>query len=351
MSLPKLSDLSLESNRLNGTLPNTFANNYLWNLNLNDNRFEGPVPESLSHCMELGVLNLGNNQLEDTFPHWLQTLPFLNVLILRDNKLHGPISIFKTKHGFPSLNVFDISSNNFSGPIPEHYIQSFKSMKNVVQHDAVGISQRYIEIPLIITEPFYTLMTVTTKGISMPFKKIPINFESIDLSGNKFEGEIPKVIGELQALTGLNLSHNRLRGPIPQSMGNLIMLESLDLSSNMLTGRIPTELVNMKFLAVLNLSYNHLEGEIPIGKQFDSFSNDSYKENLGLCGDPLSVKCNQKHDQHHPYSQSLQREERFAFGWKAVAIGYVCGTVFGVGIGSFMFFMGKPKSLVRMFGG
>jgi len=220
-------------------------------------------------------------------------------------------------------------------------------MKNV-QHLVIGISpQLYVDLSIS-----FGITIVTTKGISMPFKKIPINFVSIDLSGNKFEGEIPKVIGELQALTALNLSHNRLGGPIPQSMGNLTMLESLDLSSNMLTGRIPTELVDMKFLEVLNLSYNHLVGEIPRGKQFDSFSSDSYKGNLGLCGDPLSKKCNQYHDQHHPHSQSLLwREERFGFGWKAVAIGYGCGTVFGVGIGSFMFFMEKPKSLVRLFGG
>ncbi|XP_027939315.1 receptor-like protein 6 [Vigna unguiculata] len=342
VSLPFLWVLSLESNRLNGTLPNTFSNNNLNILNLNDNRFEGPLPESLSNCMRLSVLNLGNNQLEDTFPHWLQTPPILRILILRANKFHGPIAIFnKTKYVFPILNVFDISSNNFSGPIPEDYIQSFEFMRNVIKYDFFG-SQIYIRcLP----------MTVTTKGISMPLKKIPINFVIMDLSVNKFEGEIPKVIGELQALRGLNLSHSRLMGPIPQSLGNLTMLESLDLSSNMLTGRIPTELVNMKFLEVLNLSYNHLEGEIPKGKQFDSFSNDSYKENLGLCGDPLSMKCNQNHDGHPRPSQSLWREEKFGFGWKAVAIGYGCGTVFGVGIGSFMFFMGKPKSLVRMFGG
>ena len=219
-------------------------------------------------------------------------------------------------------------------------------MKNV-QHLVIGISpQLYVDLSIS-----FGITIVTTKGISMPFKKIPINFVSIDLSGNKFEGEIPKVIGELQALTALNLSHNRLGGPIPQSMGNLTMLESLDLSSNMLTGRIPTELVDMKFLEVLNLSYNHLEGEIPKGKQFDTFSNDSYKGNLGLCGDPLLMKCSQKHDEHPPLSQSLWREEKFGFGWEPVAIGYGCGTVFGVGIGSFMFFMGKPKSLVRMFGG
>ncbi|WVY90343.1 hypothetical protein V8G54_035857 [Vigna mungo] len=328
-----LSVLSLERNRLNGTLPNTFSNNNLKTLHLNDNQFEGPLPESLSNCMQLGVLNLGNNQLEDTFPHWLQTLPHLKVLVLRDNKLHGPISKFKTKYGFPSLNIFDISTNNFSGPIPEDYIQSFESMKNVVQDEVVGNPQQYMQWEYSIGI-IYSPTTVTTKGTSVSFKKVPTNFVSIDLSGNKFEGEIPKVIGELQALTGLNLSHNRLSGHIPQSMGNLTILESLDLSSNMLTGSIPIEFLNMKFLEVLNLSYNHLVGEIPMGKQFGSFSNDSYKGNLGLCGDPLSIKCSQKHDEHPPPSQSLWREEKFGFDWKPVAIGYGCGTVFGVGIGS-----------------
>jgi len=179
------------------------------------------------------------------------------------------------------LNIFDISSNNFSGPIPEDFIQSFESMKNIVQDVVVGSPQQYMQWTSI-SEIYYSPTTVTTKGTSVPFKKIPTNFVIIDLSGNKFEGEIPNVIGELQALIGLNLSHNRLSGPIPQSMGNLIKLESLDLSSNMITGRIPTELVSMNFLEVLNLSYNNLLGEIPEGKQFGSFMYDSYEGKLGL---------------------------------------------------------------------
>ena len=108
---------------------------------------------------------------------------------------------------------------------------------------------------------FDSTVTVTMKGMSMLLTKIPTDFVSIDLSGNKFEGEIPNVIGELHALKGLNLSHNRLSGLIPQSMGNLTNLESLDLSSNMLNGRIPTELTNLNFLSVLNLSHNYLVGE------------------------------------------------------------------------------------------
>ena len=62
-------------------------------------------------------------------------------------------------------------------------------------------------------------------------------------------------------------------------------------------------------------------GEIPQGKQFDSFLNDSYEGNLGLCGVPLSVKCREEHDQHS--SQTLWREEKFGFGWEAVAMDMV----------------------------
>ena len=104
-------------------------------------------------------------------------------------------------------------------------------MKNIVQDEVVGNPQQYMQWTSIMAIS-YSPMTVTTKGTLVSFRKIPANFVIIDLSGNKFEGEIPNAIGELQALNGLNLSHNRLSGPIPQSMGNLIKLESLDLSSN-----------------------------------------------------------------------------------------------------------------------
>lgn len=194
----------------------------------------------------------------------------------------------------------------------------------------------------------FSTTTVTTKGIDITYTKIPTIFVSIDLSGNKFEGDIPNVIGELHALIGLNLSHNRLIGPIPQSFGNLINIESMDLSSNMLTGRIPIELTNLNYLAVLNVSQNHLEGEIPKGEQFDTFSNDSYVGNYGLCGLPLSKTCNKISP---PSTSSDEHEQKFGFGWQPVAIGYGCGMVFGVGLGCFVLLIGKPRWLVSMVGG
>jgi hypothetical protein len=301
----------------------------------------------------LNVLNLGSNKLEDNFPDWLQTLQDLKVLVLRDNRFHGPIDSLKIKHLFPNLIIFDISGNNFSGFLPKAYFKNYEAMKNITQ---VGQRSSFMYTDLPCTNYQIEIgctasVTVTTKGIELKLVRIPKFFVSIDLSRNKFEGEIPNAIGELHALKGLNLSHNRLIGHIPQSIGNLNYLESMDLSSNMLTGVIPAELTNLGFLEVLNLSNNHLVGEIPQGRQFDTFTNDSYERNLGLCGFPLSKKCGP--EQHHspPSANNFSNEEKFGFGWKPVAIGYGCGFVIGIGLRYFVFLIGKPRWLVMIFGG
>ncbi|KAL4298622.1 hypothetical protein S245_058009 [Arachis hypogaea] len=337
-------DLDLQMNKLHGTLPDTFPN--LNTLNLNGNNFEGLLPKSLSKCSGLVDLDLGNNQFEDTFPNWLQNLSYLEILDLRGNKLYGQIANLKSEKIFASLIIFDISCNNFSGSLPKAYIQNFRAMKIV--HD-VQSPFSYIDTDWIDTNEAYEgSMVATIKRVSLPFTKIPNGFAIMDLSENKFEGEIPDVIGELHRLKSLNLSYNNLIGPIPPSLGNLTNLESLDLSSNMLDGNIPAELVNLNSLEVLNLSNNHLEGSIPQGKQFDTFSNDSYEGNMGLCGFPLSIQCNNVPLQQSPSSEA---EDKFGFGWKPVAIGYACGMVLGIGLGYCVFSIGKPQWIVIIFGG
>jgi hypothetical protein len=340
-------------NRFYGSLPINFSKSCkLETLNLNGNQLEGYFPKSLSNCKNLRDLNLHENKLVDKFPNWLQTLQYLKVLVLRDNKLHGPIVNLKIKHPFPSLIVFDILGNSFSDPVPKAYLKSFEAMKKVSQVMNDG-SLSYMESILgyhvdntIGNASYYDSVTVTTKGIKMTLVKIPTMFVSIDLSRNNFEGEIPDVIGKLDALKGLNLSHNRLTGHIPQSIGKLTNLESLDLSSNMLTGMIPAESTNLISLEVINFSNNHLVGEIPQGQQFNTFSNDSYEGNLGLCGFPLSKKCGPE-EPSPPSANNFWSEEKFGFGWKSVAIGYGCGFVIGIGLGYFVFLIGKPRWIVN----
>lgn len=134
-------------------------------------------------------------------------------------------------------------------------------------------------------------MTVTVKGIQIELVKILTIFNTIDISNNMLEGNVPDMFGKLRWLRLLNLSHNAFTNSIPPSLGNLKQLEALDLSANKLGGTIPTELTSLNFLSFLNLSYNQLTGRIPAASQFSTFEERSFKGNKGLCGNPLNISC------------------------------------------------------------
>ncbi|XP_028114448.1 receptor-like protein 6 [Camellia sinensis] len=345
--------LDLSHNHLSGAIPQClgyFSNflsvfgkdNGLQSLKLNGNQFEGPVPQSLANCRQLQVLDLGNNKINDTFPYWLGTLPNLQVLILRSNNFHGPIDTSKPKLSFLELRIVDLSHNKFTGHLPGRYFNFFKNMRNKTMP-----SEKY----LTVRSYYKYSVTVTMKGSDIYLTRILTVFTVIDLSSNKFSGDIPNVIGRLNSLIVLNLSHNSLTGPIPSSLGDLTELESLDLSSNQLIGKIPNHLLSLTFLEVFNLSWNHLDGPIPRGKQFDTFGNDSYVGNSGLCGFPLSKECKDNQSQVLP-GVLLQQEDDSnfigGFTWEAVVMGYGCGLAFGLVIGFLMFLTGKPKLFVRI---
>ncbi|GLT35780.1 hypothetical protein SLA2020_102050, partial [Shorea laevis] len=166
-------------------------------------------------------------------------------------------------------------------------------------------------------------------------------------SSNQFHGPIPEELGELISLLLLNLSHNSLNGQIPSSLGKLAELESLDLSSNKLEGRIPEQLTNLTFLSVLNLSHNELVDHIPEGKQFSTFSNDSYIGNSGLCGLPLTKKCHEEEPGAPPSQFDEEDDSTTLFEWKFALAGYGCGIVLGLSLGYIAFITGKPWWLVK----
>lgn len=326
-------------NNLYGSIPRTFSKgNAFETIKLNGNQLEGPLPQSLANCSYLEVLDLGDNNVEDTFPDWLETLPELQVISLRSNNLHGAITCSSTKHTFPKLRIFDVSNNNFSGPLPASCIKNFQGMMKV--------NDKKIDLQYMRNGYYNDSVVVIVKGFFMELTRILTTFTTIDLSNNMFEGEIPQVIGELNSLKGLNLSNNGITGSIPQSLSHLRNLEWLDLSCNQLTGEIPVALTNLNFLSVLNLSQNHLEGIIPKGQQFNTFGNDAYEGNTMLCGFPLSKSC--KNEEDLPPHATFEDEEESGFSWKAVAIGYACGAIFGLLLGyNVFFFTGKPEWLAR----
>ncbi|KAM3289126.1 hypothetical protein P3S67_017413 [Capsicum chacoense] len=154
-----------------------------------------------------------------------------------------------------------------------------------------------IEAPRYYEARYYQdSVTVATKRLERKIVRMLYLYTVIDLSSNKFGGQIPSIMENLIALHILNLSHNGLRGHIPPSFGDLSSVESLNLSGNQITGEIPQPLASLTSLEVFNLSHNHLEGCIPQGPQSHTFYNNSYEGNDGLCGFPVSKGCGNDHE-------------------------------------------------------
>jgi hypothetical protein len=336
-------------NNLQGTISLAFSEgNSLGYLSLNDNELEGEIPSSIINCTMLEVLDLGNNKIKDTFPHFLERLPKLQVLVLKSNKLQGFVKDPTTYNSFSKLHIFDISSNNLSGPLPTGFLNSLEAMMASDQNRIYMTSNNYYGFADI----YAYSVEMTWKGSEFEFAKVQGILRVLDLSSNSFTGEIPKLIGKLKGLQQLNLSHNYLTGHIQSSLRILNNLESLDLSSNLLTGRIPIQLVDLTFLQVLDLSHNRLEGPIPKGKQFNTFDHRSFEGNSGLCGFPMPEECSNGEAPPLPPSNFIAGDDSTlledGFGWKAVAIGYGCGFMFGVIMGYVVFKTRRPAWFLKM---
>ena len=128
-----------------------------------------------------------------------------------------------------------------------------------------------------------------------------------------------------------------LTGHIPISFGNMSTLESLDLSQNKLSGQIPMQLTQLTFLASFNVSYNQLTGLIPQSTQFNTFDSSSFGVNLGLCGNPLSKKCENPEPPPLP-TASIEEDQdswfHIEFDWKIIVLGYCSGIINGVVVGN-----------------
>ncbi|KAH9745291.1 Receptor-like protein 7 [Citrus sinensis] len=330
-----LSVLKLQSNNFQGSIPQTFMKGTnLAMIDLSNNSLRGRIPKSLANCVKLKFVHLGNNQITDVFPSWLGTLPELEVLVLKSNNFHGEIKAPRTAFDFSKLRIIDLSHNRFGGILPSKHFDCWNSMKYVnasyptYMHDTLTPSI----YPASTYFGFFDYsLTMSNKGTELEYEKLSNLITAIILSNNSFVGEIPTSIANLKGLRNLNLSNNNLQGRIPSSLSNLTAIESMDLSSNMLSGNIPQQLSELTFLAVFNVSDNLLTGPIPRGKQFDTFLKSSFDGNPGLCGGPLSKKCN--NSEASPPEEDPHSESVFTFGWKTVVIGYASGTIIGVILG------------------
>ncbi|XP_073267818.1 receptor-like protein EIX2 isoform X2 [Populus alba] len=336
--MPRLTLLHLSNNSLNGNIPVSLCKmEGLRFLDLSENQFSGGIPNCWSKLQHLRVMDMSSNILDDHIPSSLGSLQQLRSLHLRNNSLQGkvPASLEKLKHlhildlsenvlngtippwigeGLSSLSVLDVHSNRFQGEIPQElcHLTSLRIL-SLARNEMTGtipscfhnftamiakevsMKEQWPYGPTIFDDLFgfqsvvyVENVWVYIKGMQLKYTKtLPFLF-SIDLSRNRFVGEIPNQLMNLLGLQNLNLSGNNFKGQIPWKIGDLRQLQSLDLSRNQLSGLIPTSLSQLNFLSVLKLSFNKLSGRIPSGSQLQTLDDKSiYAGNSGLCGFPL----------------------------------------------------------------
>ncbi|XP_062078993.1 receptor-like protein 43 [Humulus lupulus] len=360
--LASLTELDGASCNFSGVIPASIGNipqftngNQLRIIDFGYNLFEGKLSKSLTNCKMLGYLNVERNKLNDVFPYWLGSLRELRILILQANEFHGVIREPKTNHRqFAKLRIIDISFNSFNGRLPIEYIRSWKAMASTSAEDfeymmAIPFDLEGNSGGLTLRMHYFFEITIAVKGRHRHYEEIQNIIAIINLSNNKFVGEIPEAIGNLKGLYSLDLSNNHLKGGIPSSLSNLRALESLDISQNALSGKIPVELDQLSFLQYFNVSHNQLSGSIP-QYHLSTFEASSYEGNVGLCGMPLQNFCGHSSPPEHSFPSSEEESSYiFQFGWKVVAIGYGCGFLIGSFVGKIVIAR-KPNWLVMTFG-
>lgn len=305
----KLEILKLSFNSFSGTIPSTIGRLLnLKELDISNNNFSGNVPVSLGQLSELVKLDISNNllsgeiselhfnkfrklkflsvssnplvvrtssewippfQLESIdlasikvgpqFPPWLKTQMQVKSLIMWNASISDTLPDWFEKI-YSDIHDLDLSYNNISGKIP-----TFDESKTTLR--VINLKSNYFTGPLLsFPSQVYELDisgNVFEGNIPVIDRSLNPSLSNLLLYNNRFTGEIPVQICELQSLTFIDLSDNQLSGTIPSCLGRLQNLLVLDLSKNSLSGEIPYTMGYLTNLHILQLQRNKLVGKLP----------------------------------------------------------------------------------------
>ncbi|KAF5747712.1 putative serine-threonine protein kinase plant-type [Tripterygium wilfordii] len=220
--------------------------------------FTGPIQPAIAKLTNLNFLRLSWLNLTGSVPSFLGQLKNLTFLDLAFNKLSG--SIPSELAMLPNLDALHLDRNMLTGSIPA----SFGAFHGKVPDLYLSHNQLSGKIPASLKNA---------------------DFNTIDLSRNKLEGDASMLFGANKTTLMIDVSRNLLEFDLSKAVFPTT-LTNLDLNHNKIYGSLPMELTQLN-LQLLNVSYNSLCGQIPQGGKLQSFDNTSYFHNRCLCGAPL----------------------------------------------------------------
>ena len=162
---------------------------------------------------KLEALDMSKAGISDSLPNWFLNLPsslvYLNISF---NRICGKLPYLSSKSN--SEVSLDFSSNHSYGPLP--------SLPPSTSH--------LILFKNMFSGPISSLCTLPN----------PSRLYELDLSVNRFSGQLPTCWIQFQDLRILNLARNNFTGRIPTSLDYLPQLAVLRLRNNELSGEIPS---------------------------------------------------------------------------------------------------------------
>lgn len=274
--------LDLSNNQLSGKLPFCLGNlRDLLVFKVANNSLNGQIPSSLGNIAFLQSLRLNKNKFNGELPLSMQFLMYMQFLDLGENEFHGIIPSWIGKN-LSKLRILRLQSNHFHGNVSVHLCQLSKlQVLNLARNKLIGsIPVCFNNFTAMVshlsnTGPFFYGIDGSMESFYRGEEKL-INF----VGGRELEYHSDNILLHFRSL---DLSQNKITGEIPHQLMDLIGLKNLNLSRNSLTGNIPPRIGNLKELLSLDLSINQLSGSIP-----PSLANLNFLSYLNLSSNKLS---------------------------------------------------------------
>ncbi|KAD2804374.1 hypothetical protein E3N88_37751 [Mikania micrantha] len=275
---------------------------HLQKLDLSNSSIRGTIPEwfenIISHIL---YLDLSNNEIGGKMPPFhfdsnVEEFYLRTSLKMNSNKFEGSLAAFPS-----NVELLDLSDNLLSGDLP----QTDGTMN--LSFDVVNLSKNRF-----------------SGNIPIDLCKLP-SIIVLDLSQNKLSGRLPECLGNLSGLQAMDLSNNTITGHVPSSLGSLTQLMTLHLH-NIFEGNLPLSLQNLTSLVTMDIGYNFLVGNIPFWKP------SVLQGNNGLCGLPLSRSCKGDSSSYDHISKVEAQDDDEGFWlYAGMGAGFVVGFLGSLG--------------------
>ncbi|KAK6932052.1 Leucine-rich repeat [Dillenia turbinata] len=230
-----LSILNLSSNSLSGELP-TLTGSCLV-LDLSRNKFKGNLTR-MAKWGNIEYLDLSQNNLTGSFPEISPQFLRLNYLNLSHNSLSSTIPKVITQ--YPKLRVLDLSFNQLNGPLLADLLTMPTLQELHLQNNAIFGNIKFSFPP---KEPSLQVLDISHNQFSSYFPDqlgLLTGLHVLNIAGNNFSGSLPTSVADISSLSALDISQNNFTGPLPDNLPS--SLQSFNVSYNDFSGVVPENL-------------------------------------------------------------------------------------------------------------